>query len=268
MMENTKELIARRFSSLERLYGEKATKQLAQSHIFIAGIGGVGSWVAEALARSGVGTLTLVDLDHIAESNINRQVHALGSTIGKAKIEAMKERILDINPFCTVNIIDDFVEEDNIGLYLNQYKPDMVLDCTDQVKAKVAMLLAAKEVNIPFLMCGGAGGKMDVFSLRYTDLAFVKNDQLLGRIRQILRKDYQYPKGSDQKGRALKKPPKMGVSCIWYDQVAQLPTLWASPDKAPQGLSCAGYGSSVTITASMGLAAANLAIEALLQKVA
>ncbi|MDY3331487.1 MAG: tRNA threonylcarbamoyladenosine dehydratase [Pelistega sp.] len=264
MMENVTDSISRRFNSLQRLYGEKATQQLAQSHVFIAGIGGVGSWVAEALARSGVGQLTLVDLDHVAESNINRQVHALGSTIGMAKIEAMANRIADINPQCQLNLIDDFVDSENIDLYLKQYKPDVVLDCTDQVKAKITMLLTAKQHAIPFLMCGGAGGKTDVFSLRHSDLAFVKNDNLLGRIRQILRKDHQYPKGSDPKGRALKKPLKMNVDCVWYEQTAQLPDLWVNPEQAPQGLSCAGYGSSMTVTATMGLAVANLTLDKLL----
>lgn len=264
MMKNSTTSIARRFSSLQRLYGEKATFQLAHAHVFIAGIGGVGSWVAEALARSGVGKLTLVDLDHIAESNINRQIHALSSTLGKAKIVAMAERIYEINPLCKVNLIDDFIEKHNIETYLTQYDADVLLDCTDQVKAKIAMLLAAKSKGIPFFMCGGAGGKTDVFSLRYTDLAFVKNDNLLGRIRQILRKEYGYPKGSDTKGKALKKPPKMGINCVWYEQVATLPDLWINPEQAPQGLSCAGYGSSVMVTSSMGMAVANLAIATLL----
>ncbi|NOL49514.1 tRNA threonylcarbamoyladenosine dehydratase [Pelistega europaea] len=264
MMKNETTSITRRFNSLQRLYGEKATEQLAQSHVFIAGIGGVGSWAVEALARSGVGELTLADLDHVAESNINRQVHALSSTIGKAKIEAMAERIYEINPLCKVNLIDDFVDADNIESYLNQYKADVLLDCTDQVKAKVAMLLAARSKNIPFFMCGGAGGKTDVFSLQYTDLAYVKQDNLLGRIRQILRKEYDYPKGSDKRGKALKNPPKMGVKCVWFDQKARLPDLWINPDQAPQGLSCAGYGSSVVVTSSMGMAVANLAIAILL----
>ncbi|WP_071058483.1 ThiF family adenylyltransferase [Pelistega sp. MC2] len=264
-MDNQEFSIVRRFSSLTRLYGEKATKNFMQCHVMIAGIGGVGSWVAESLARSGIGQLTLVDLDHIAESNINRQVHALSSTIGKAKIEAMAERIIEINPNCQLNLIDDFIDSENISLYLKQYKPQLLLDCTDQVQAKIGMLLHAQKTHIPFIMCGGAGGKTDVFSLRHTDLAYVKNDNLLGRIRNILRKEYGYPKGSDQKGRALKKPPKMSVNCVWYDQVAQLPDLWVNPNQAPQGLSCAGYGSSVMVTATMGMAVANLALEQLLK---
>lgn len=253
--------IERRFSSLQRLYGNDALQKLHATHVWIAGIGGVGSWLAEALVRCGVGEITLVDLDHIAESNINRQVHALGSTIGQAKIEAMKIRMLDINPVCKVNIIDDFIEQTNIAGYLDHNTPKIIVDCTDQVSAKIAMLLASKARGIAFFMCGGAGGKTDVFSLRYSDLSLVKNDNLLGRIRQRLRKDHGFPKGRDNKGGALKKVPKMHVNCVWFDQAAQLPEIWQANHHAPQGLSCSGYGSSVTMTASMGLAMANLVIQ-------
>ncbi|MDO5680582.1 MAG: tRNA threonylcarbamoyladenosine dehydratase [Pelistega sp.] len=308
-MDNFESNTSRRFSSLARLYGEAANQVLAQSHVMLAGIGGVGSWAVEALARSGVGQLTLADLDHVAESNINRQVHALDSTVGMAKVEAMRERIAQINPDCQVNLIDDFIDAENIAPLLAQYQPDLLLDCTDQVQAKVAMLLAAREVKIGFYMCGGAGGKTDVLSLKQTDIAHARNDNLLGRIRTILRKQYGFAKGSDAHGKALKKVAPMKVRCFWFDQPAQLPSLWqnqaaaheqvaqqaqlapspeaeaeghapetsqlntapqaqaqaVSPVQAPQGLSCAGYGSSVMVTASMGLALANSAIHELIQ---
>lgn len=282
-MENLENNTSRRFSSLARLYGENATQILAQSHVLIAGIGGVGSWTVEALARSGVGQLTLADLDHVAESNINRQVHALESTLGMAKVEAMRLRIQEINPACQVNLIDDFIDPENIGPLLDQYQPNVLLDCTDQVQAKIAMLLAARQRGIEFFMCGGAGGKTDALSLRQTDIAHARNDNLLGRIRGILRKQYGFAKGSDAHGRALKKVPAMKVNCFWFDQVAQLPSLWQSPAAqstetvvdalsnpqgqaaAPQGLSCAGYGSSVMVTATMGLAVANSTIHKLIQ---
>ena len=290
MMDNFESNTSRRFSSLARLYGEAANQVLAQSHVMIAGIGGVGSWAVEALARSGVGQLTLADLDHVAESNINRQVHALESTVGMAKVQAMRERIALINPDCQVNLIDDFIDAENIAPLLAQYQPDLLLDCTDQVQAKVAMLLAAREAKIGFYMCGGAGGKTDALSLKQTDIAHARNDNLLGRIRQILRKQYGFAKGADAQGKALKKVPPMKVKCFWFDQPAQLPSLWlaeaqvqAQPSvqaqnqaqaevqvqaqpSAPQGLSCAGYGSSVMVTATMGLALANSAIHDLMAK--
>ena len=272
MMDNFESNTSRRFSSLARLYGETASQGLAHAHVMIAGIGGVGSWTVEALARSGVGQLTLADLDHVAESNINRQVHALDSTVGMAKVEAMRERIAQINPDCQVNLIDDFIDAENIAPLLAQYQPDLLLDCTDQVQAKVAMLLAARQAKIGFYMCGGAGGKTDALSLKQTDIAHARNDNLLGRIRQILRKQYGFAKGADAQGKALKKVPPMKVKCFWFDQPAQLPSLWlaeaqvqAQPS-APQGLSCAGYGSSVMVTATMGLALANSAIHDLMAK--
>ena len=290
MMDNFESNTSRRFSSLARLYGETASQGLAHAHVMIAGIGGVGSWTVEALARSGVGQLTLADLDHVAESNINRQVHALESTVGMAKVQAMRERIALINPDCQVNLIDDFIDAENIAPLLAQYQPDLLLDCTDQVQAKVAMLLAAREAKIGFYMCGGAGGKTDALSLKQTDIAHARNDNLLGRIRTILRKQYGFAKGSDAHGKALKKVPAMKVKCFWFDQPAQLPSLWlaeaqvqAQPSvqaqnqaqaevqvqaqpSAPQGLSCAGYGSSVMVTATMGLALANSAIHDLMAK--
>ena len=290
MMDNFESNTSRRFSSLARLYGETASQGLAHAHVMIAGIGGVGSWTVEALARSGVGQLTLADLDHVAESNINRQVHALESTVGMAKVQAMRERIALINPDCQVNLIDDFIDAENIAPLLAQYQPDLLLDCTDQVQAKVAMLLAAREAKIGFYMCGGAGGKTDALSLKQTDIAHARNDNLLGRIRQILRKQYGFAKGADAQGKALKKVPPMKVKCFWFDQPAQLPSLWlaeaqvqAQPSvqaqnqaqaevqvqaqpSAPQGLSCAGYGSSVMVTATMGLALANSAIHDLMAK--
>ena len=307
MMDNFESNTSRRFSSLARLYGETASQGLAHAHVMIAGIGGVGSWTVEALARSGVGQLTLADLDHVAESNINRQVHALESTVGMAKVQAMRERIALINPDCQVNLIDDFIDAENIAPLLAQYQPDLLLDCTDQVPAKIAMLLAARQAKIGFYMCGGAGGKTDALSLKQTDIAHARNDNLLGRIRQILRKQYGFAKGADAQGKALKKVPPMKVKCFRFDQPAQLPSLWlaeaqvqaagqaqaqnqaqaegpilatsqlntlaqvqaqaqaASPVQAPQGLSCAGYGSSVMVTASMGLALANSAIHELIQ---
>lgn len=256
----------RRFSGLQRLYGEGATLRLEQAHVMIAGIGGVGSWTAEALARSGVGALTLVDLDHIAESNVNRQIHALTDTLGQAKIQAMADRIAGINPDCRVHLVDDFVEPDNVEALLQARPVTVLVDATDQVPAKIAMTLACHRHAISFVMCGGAGGKLDALTLKAGDLSMARNDALLGRIRQQLRKHHGYPKGSDRHGKALRKPPSMRVFALWFDQPAVLPGAWASTEEpgSLQGLSCAGYGSSVTVTAAMGMAAAGEAIRRIL----
>lgn len=144
----------RRFSGLQRLYGDGATVRLEQAHVMVAGIGGVGSWTAEALARSGVGELTLIDLDHIAESNVNRQIHALSATLGQAKIQAMADRIAGINPDCRVNLVDDFLGPDNVDALLQARPVSVLVDATDQVAAKIAMVLASQREQIPFIMCG------------------------------------------------------------------------------------------------------------------
>ncbi len=281
--------LARRFGGLDRLYGEGATAKLAGLHVVVAGIGGVGAWCAEALARSGVGALTLVDMDHVAESNINRQVQALGSTLGQAKVTAMASRARDINPRCRVDCVDDFVGADNIAALLAG-PAGVLLDCTDQVAAKVAMVLQARAQGWPLLVCGGAGGKTDPLALRAGDLSAVGHDALLGRLRQELRQRHGYPKGGATGGKPRRRVPRMGVHCLWFDQPVVLPAAW---DRAPaasaardapqgpesgaahdapqgleagaarsalQGLSCAGYGSAVAITATMGMAAADWAL--------
>ena len=246
----------------------------------VVGIGGVGSWAAEALARSAIGTLTLVDMDHVAESNINRQVHALTATLGQSKIGAMAERIAQINPDCQVCQVDDFLTPDNVSVLI---QPDMsvVLDCTDQVKAKVAMVIQARRIRVPLLVSGGAGGKTQSLALRAGDLSESTHDALLARIRNILRRDHGFPRPSSAKNSAKSsaKVPKMGVRVLWVDQPTHLPQAWTGqiaagedPDSdmtvggALQGLSCAGYGSAMTVTASMGLAAAGEAIALILKR--
>lgn len=259
--------LERRFGGLRRLHGASANDKLAAAHFAVAGIGGVGSWTAEALARSGVGELTLIDLDHIAPSNVNRQVHALDATFGQAKVSAMAERIRQIHPACRLTLVDDFVEPGNIALTLPA-RYTAIIDATDQVKAKLAMILHARTHGMPLVVCGGAGGKTDPLALRAGDLAQATHDALLARIRNELRRHHGYPRAGRAGGKALKRIPKMGVRALWVDQPVRLPAM---PDDAcevpaiqpgaPQGLSCAGYGSIVTVTAAMGLAAAHEALK-------
>lgn len=263
----------RRFGGLARLYGPQAPGRLQAARVAVAGLGGVGSWTAEALARCGVGGLTLVDLDHIAESNVNRQIHALTPTLGQAKIEAMAERIRGINPDCDVTLVDDFVEPGNVAR-LFPAGLDALIDCTDQAPAKIAMILHARALGLPLVLCGGAGGKTDPLALRAGDLSEAVNDALLAKLRNTLRREHGFARGSDRNGKALKRVPKMGVRALWFDQQAKLPDAWTQPDGAagqgvptpgaPQGLSCAGYGSVVTVTAAMGMAAANEALRRIL----
>lgn len=261
----------RRFSSLSRLYGPDAPKRFQDAHIAVAGLGGVGSWTVEALARCGIGALTLIDLDHIAESNVNRQIHALTDTVGQSKVDAMAERVLGINPACRLTRVDDFVSPENVGEVLpGPYT--IIIDCTDQAAAKIAMILHARALGVPMLLCGGAGGKTDPLALRAGDLSAAVNDALLSKLRNKLRREHGFPRASDKNGKALKRVPKMGVHALWFDQPAILPDEWTRAAEAeddmgvsaqavaPQGLSCAGYGSVVTVTAAMGMAAANEAL--------
>ncbi|MBB5215109.1 tRNA threonylcarbamoyladenosine dehydratase [Parapusillimonas granuli] len=271
----------RRFGGLERLFGPAGLERLRAAHVVVAGIGGVGSWCAEALARSGVGGITLVDLDHIAESNVNRQLHALTDTLGQAKVVAMGQRIRGINPGCRLSMVDDFISPENVSGLL---PPDagVVIDCTDQAAAKVAMILEARARGMPIVVCGGAGGKTSPLALRAGDLSMAANDALLSKLRNTLRRQHGFPRAADRAGKALKRIPRMGVRALWFDQPTLLPELWAGaadagapalrPEtgelaaRAPgaaalQGLSCAGYGSAVTVTASMGMAAANEALQ-------
>jgi len=255
----------RRFGGLDRLYGAGASHLLRGAQVAVVGIGGVGSWAAEALARSGVGALTLIDLDHVAESNINRQVHALSATLGQAKVLAMAQRIQGIHPACQLTLIDDFLTPENVERVLLP-ELSVVIDCADQVTAKVAMVLQARARQQPLIVCGGAGGKTDLLSLQAGDLAEATHDALLARLRTLLRRDHRFARASDAAGKALKRLPKMGVRVLWVNQPTKLPEAWQKDDAgaALQGLSCAGYGSTVTVTATMGFAAAAEAIHIIL----
>lgn len=259
--------IKRRFDGLNRLYGEGSVTRLQDAHIMIAGIGGVGSWCVEALARSGIGQMTLIDMDHISESNINRQLPALSSTLGQSKIEAMCERIRDINPFCRVHLIDDFIGPENVITLLNSH-PHVLIDCTDQSDAKIAMILAAKKAKIKLYVCGAAGGKRNPLALKRGDLSQCTHDAMLAKLRGRLRKMHGFARPKTDKSKSSNaRIPKMGVEVFWVEEAAIMPNAWQSQNlaTAPQGLSCAGYGSSVTVTAPMGFAVAQAAIDYVLK---
>ncbi|UOD51139.1 tRNA threonylcarbamoyladenosine dehydratase [Orrella daihaiensis] len=251
--------LERRFGSVDRAYGHVVTDTLRDCHVTVVGLGGVGSWAAEALARSGVGQLTLIDLDHVAQSNINRQVHALDTTLGQAKVLAMSERIGLINPACAVSAVEEFVETDNADALLPPTS-DVVLDCTDQLSAKVAMVLLARQRQQALIVCGAAGGKTDALTLRYGDLRDSTHDALLARLRSTLRKRHGFS------GAQAKRVIRMGVNVLWFEQPAHRPVSLPASAGISMPLACAGYGSLVTVTAAMGLAAAGKALDFLTQK--
>ena len=204
--------LQRRFGGLERLYGVRGAAQIRAAHVVVVGIGGVGSWTAEALARSGVRRLTMIDMDHVAESNINRQIHALTSTVGQAKIEAMRDRIAQINPACQVDCIDDFVEQEN-WLELLPSGADAVIDACDQVKAKAEMAAHARKTKQCFISVGAAGGKRMAHLVDISDLSATTHDPLLSQLRYRLRKQYGAPKDGK----------RMGVMCVFSKEAVAPP---------------------------------------------
>lgn len=243
--------LQRRFGGLERLYGVAGAARIRQAHVVVVGIGGVGSWTAEALARSGVGRLTLIDLDHVAESNINRQVHALTGTIGQAKIEAMRDRIAQINPLCQVRCVDEFVEPDN-WLALLPADADAVVDACDQVKAKSTMAAHARKTRQCFISVGAAGGKRLAHLVDIGDLSAVTHDPLLAQLRYRLRRQHGAPKDGK----------RMGVSCV-FSREAVAPPDASCAIEGDGSLNCHGYGSTVAVTATFGQCAAGWVIDQL-----
>ncbi|WP_374352747.1 ThiF family adenylyltransferase [Limnohabitans sp.] len=235
---------ARRFGGLDRLYGIEAAQYLRRAHVVVVGLGGVGSWAAEALARSGISRLTLIDMDHIAESNINRQIHALSSTLGQSKIEAMRERIAQIHPECQVELIDDFVSPENWPALL-QERPDALIDACDQIKAKQAMALWALKEKVPFVCVGAAGGKRLAHQVDVDDLAQVTHDPLLAQLRYRLRKHH----GAPRQGK------RMGVRCVFSREAVAGPDASCALE-GDGSLNCHGYGSLVGVTATFGMCAA------------
>lgn len=256
----------RRFGGVKRLYGDAGLSKLIAAHIVIIGIGGVGSWAAEALARNAIGNITLIDLDNIAESNVNRQLHAVDGAFGKAKVTAMRERILSINSLCKVREIEDFITAENIATLLN-FQCDVIVDCIDDAKAKIALADFCKRHKIPLVMAGSAGGRLDPTRIQVADLAHVTGDRLLSKVRNQLRRDYGFPKALDAKGLNTQKSAKFGIDCVCSDEQAIKPESACEADAgAMTGLNCAGYGSSVCVTAPFGFAAAQVALNCVLQK--
>ncbi len=267
--------LERRFGGLARLYGALGAQQIRRAHVVVVGIGGVGSWTAEALARSGVAALTLIDLDHVSESNINRQIHALDGTLGQAKVQAMRERIAQINPHCRVNCIEDFVEPGNWpqlagdALHADPLRPLALVDACDQVKAKAALAAwALQRPDVQFISVGAAGGKRHAHRVEIDDLSLTTHDPLLAQLRYRLRKQA----GASRQGRigiacvfsreSVMQPPAAQVSC----DVSGIHLLNDKADAMSDGtLNCHGYGSVVSVTSTFGVCAAGWLLDKISQ---
>jgi tRNA A37 threonylcarbamoyladenosine dehydratase len=245
--------VSRRFGGIIRTYGEAAFNRFTAAHVCVIGVGGVGSWAVEALARSGIGTLTLIDLDNVAESNINRQLPALGSTIGCAKVDVLKERCLDINPACQLHLVEDFIDNDNLATFI---RPEFnyVLDCIDNARIKAALIAYCRRNKIRLITLGGAGGQKDPTKIRLSDLSRSQQDPLLARVRKELRQNYGFTHNPKR---------RFDVPCVWSEEQMVLPENGAACD-----LSCAGgIGSVMTVTASFALVAVSHVLGRISQEV-
>jgi tRNA A37 threonylcarbamoyladenosine dehydratase len=249
----------RRFGGIARLYGAQGLERFKQAHICVVGVGGVGSWVVEALARSAIGAITMIDLDNVAESNINRQIQATSETLGKAKVTALAERISTINPYCKVREVEEFIDPDNLDLMIGSQKFDYVIDAIDSVKAKTALIAYCREHQIPLITIGAAGGQTDPGKIEIRDLSRTEQEPLLALVRKRLRQNFGFPRGMKTKFgidavfsmEALTMPETAEVCAVESDSTSS-----GDNSNGISGLNCAGFGSSIVVTASFGLAAA------------
>jgi len=240
----------RRFGGIARLYGAKAFERFQQAHVCVIGIGGVGSWAAEALARSAVGEITLIDLDHVAESNTNRQIHALEGEYGKSKVDAMAQRMHAINPRCQLHGVEDFLMEENLQALILDQGYDYIIDCIDSYKTKAALIAFCRRHKIKLITVGGAGGKLDPLRIQQVDLYRTEHDPLLAKTRRLLRRDYNFP-------RNLKR--RFDVPCVYSDEQPRFPNgegeVCHVKSAGDSSLNCGGYGSATAITATFGFVA-------------
>jgi tRNA A37 threonylcarbamoyladenosine dehydratase len=234
----------RRFGGIARLYGDAGAARIAAAHVAVVGLGGVGSWVVEALARSGVGRLTLIDMDHVAESNMNRQLPALDTTVGMLKADVLAQRSRQINPALQIRVVDDFVDRDNLArLITPQF--DWVVDCIDNFRVKAAMIAHCRGRRQAIITVGAAGGQIDPTRVRVSDLRRTEQDALLARTRRLLRQDYGFP-GNPRRS--------FGVPAVWSDEPVRV--AQGCGTQQDSSLNCAGYGACMPVTAGMGMAAA------------
>lgn len=251
-----------RFGGTERLYGVDAVELYRHSHIAVIGVGGVGSWVAEALARTAIGEVTLIDLDDVCVTNTNRQIHALSSTVGQSKVAVMADRMRDINPDCLVHEVEEFVSRDNLDELIHT-EFDYVIDCIDSVGVKAALIHHCKRRKIPIITVGGAGGQVDPTRIAIADLSRTEHDPLAAKLRNLLRRHYGFSKS----GR------RFAVDCVYSTEQLRYPQ--------PDGSVCAtktlhdgqtrldcsgGFGASTCVTASFGFVAVSRVLQKMYER--
>jgi tRNA A37 threonylcarbamoyladenosine dehydratase len=246
-----------RFSGIARLYGQEALEVFFRSHVAVIGIGGVGSWIAEALARSGIGRLTLVDFDDLCITNTNRQLHATNDAIGKSKVSVMAKRLRTINPEMTIHERTEFYTEANSESILSS-EVNAVADAIDAMRPKCYLLAQCVQKSIPVVTSGGAGGRIDPSRIEVTDLSRTHGCALLLQVRKNLRSHYQFPSGEG------KKVKKFGIPAVFSSEIPRYPTSDGctsseKPAELPSGLRCdAGFGTATHLTASFGMMMASV----------
>ncbi len=254
----------RRFGGIGRLYGAAALARFRLAHVCVIGVGGVGSWVVEALARSAIGQLTLIDLDHVAESNMNRQIQALDATLGMSKVGALAQRVAQINPWCRVNEVEQFITADNLDSLIAAQGYDFVVDAIDSVQAKTALIAYCREHGVPLVTIGGAGGQTDPTKIEVRDLCRTEQEPLLAKVRKRLRAKHGFPRGTKN---------KFGIDAVYSMEPLKYPEGGepcsldsderSGASAGISGLNCAGFGSAMAVTASFGLVAAALVLRKL-----
>lgn len=248
---------SRRFGGIARLYGKQALTRFTAARVAVLGIGGVGSWAVEALARSGIGALTLFDLDHIAESNVNRQLHAMDGTFGMAKVKAMQERVLAINPLCRVTSVEAHIEAENLDPVIDGGF-DHVVDCIDSFRIKAALIATCRRQKRSVITVGGAGGQIDPTRVRLADLSRSEQDPLLSKTRKLLRREYGFP---------VNPKRRFHVPCVYSTEQQVYPdpeggeVCLERPQEMDSSLNCGGYGSAMTVTATFGLVAVSYVLK-------
>lgn len=243
-----------RFAGIDRLYGSGSAERLATRKVVVVGIGGVGSWAAEALVRSGVGALTLIDADEVCVSNVNRQSTALHSTVGLSKVAVLGSRLLDINPELQLTTLPQFLTTGNLSTLLDQGY-DLVLDACDAFRVKLEMIVWCRRQKLPIIVSGAAGGRSDPTQIRHRDLSRTEHDALLSLVRKKLRDEFGYPRGGKR---------YFGVQAVYSLENVRYPDACGAEGAAK--LDCSGgLGAAMPVTATFGMVAAALAITRLLK---
>ena len=244
-----------RFAGSVRLFGTDGFNRLKQAHVGVIGVGGVGSWAVETLARSGIGRLTLIDGDVVVESNINRQLQALSDTLGKAKVSVLAERIAGINPLCRVDAVRLFLTSGNIDELVGKNRFDFVIDAIDSVKDKAALIAYCRDHAIPLITVGSAGGQLDPTRSDICDLSRTQQEPLLAKVRKRLRSQYGFTRNPKN---------KFGIDAVYSLEPVRYPDSRDDNERSSgviAGLNPAGFGTTMDVTASFGLAAASYVLK-------